>query len=150
MPCDSLWVLIACFCFCSQSLPGRVRPLCLLCGQPEVHIYQAGYPKTAFLLVVWGIGVSWDPSVTPRTWGERLAWLFLFISMVSQSTHEEAARHRLPGSALTVTPWLSHLVSPVNEVIIYIMWEYGACSPISSLTDKWCSKLNHQSFPFAT
>ena len=65
--------------------------------------------------------------------------------------HPWGTRHRLPGSALTVTPWLSHLVSPVSEVIIYIMWlwEYGACSPISSLTNKWCSKLNHQSFPFA-
>ena len=65
--------------------------------------------------------------------------------------HPWGARHRLPGSALTVTPWPSQLFSPVSEVIINIMWpwEYGACSPISSLTNNWCSKLNHQSFPFA-
>lgn len=45
--------------------------------------------------------------------------------------HPWGTRHRLPGSALTVTPWLSHLVSPVSEVNIYIMWlwEYGAYSP---------------------
>lgn len=54
--------------------------------------------------------------------------LFLLTIRVSgehKSTYPWGPRHRLPGSALTVTPWL---VSPVNEVNIYVMWlwEYWA------------------------
>lgn len=78
------------------------------------------------LLVVWGFGVPCDHSVTVGTWGERLARLS-FLTRRASGEHKASKpwgikyRPWMPGSALTVTPWL---VSPLNKGSRYLCYTH--------------------------
>lgn len=123
MPCDSLWVLIAHFCFCSQSLSGREAST-FLCGHLEMHAYQEVCLNmiTSWLSEALGSHVIilslWEP--------EERGWLDSFFSLLGpqvsiKQTKPWGIKYRLPGSALTVTPWL---VSPLNEGSKYLCYTH--------------------------
>lgn len=113
MPCDSLWVLIAHFCFCSQSLSGREASTGW-CGHVVMHAYQKVCLNviTSWLSEALGSPVIflslWKPE--ERGWLDSL--LTIKVSDEHKATKPGGIKYRLPGSILTVTSWL---VSPLNE-----------------------------------
>lgn len=149
MPCDWLTVSSDCLLLSLLTVFAWVREAAtFFMWSTQDACILGRVAKNDLLLVVWGFGVSFDPSVTMGTWGERLTWLSFFSPPGTQVTNPPMRnKHRLPGSAPMVTPWL---VLPVNEVNVHHVATEVLRPLTSSLTNKWFLQLSSQSFPFAT
>lgn len=119
---NALWLTVSFDCPLLFLLPIFVweRSLhMLMCSCRDACVPES-VSQYDHLLVIWGFGVPCDPSITVGTWGERLTGLSFLTVRVSdehKATKPWGIKYRMPGSILTVTPWL---VSPLKEANICV------------------------------